>query len=137
MSLKGDRRKIRRETIPEKTPFLMSIALIIPHPLHAIWATFSRREYVVISHCLKLSENYILLVEIGFRSFRMSLMVKLAPKNSQLDQYTLILRKFNCKKVWTTPKKRFFLGASSLRRISYSKGKYLAEEGVEEWRRKI
>ena len=72
----------------------MSIALIIPHPLHAIWATFSRREYVVILHCLKLSENYILLVEIGFRSFRMSLMVKLAPKNSRLDQYTLILRKF-------------------------------------------
>ena len=104
MSLKGDRRRIRRETIPEKTPYLMSIS----HPLHAIQATFLRREYVVILHCLKLSENYILLVEIGFRSFRMSLMVKLAPKNSRLDQYTLILRKFNCKKVWTTPKKRFF-----------------------------
>ena len=87
------------------------MALIIPHPLHAIWATFSRREYVVILHCLKLSENYILLVEIGFRSFRMSLMVKLAPKNSRLDQYTLILRKFNyLDKLDNAQKGCFFLG---------------------------
>ena len=112
------KRRLEKDTEgnhPRKKPFLMSIELIILHPMHAIWATFSQREYIVILYCLKLSENYILLVEIGFRSFRMSLMVKLAPKNSQLDQYTLILRSFNCKKSLDNVQKRlFFLGASSL-----------------------
>ena len=106
------KRRLEKDTEgnhPRKKPFLMSIELIILHPMHAIWATFSQREYIVILYCLKLSENYILLVEIGFRSFRMSLMVKLAPKNSQLDQYTLILRKFNCKKKFEQrPKKVVF-----------------------------
>ena len=70
MCLCKDRRRKRREIIPEKNTIHYSPKLP-PHPLtpHAIWATFSRREYVGISHCLKLSENDILIVDIGCRSF--------------------------------------------------------------------
>ena len=50
--------------------------------------TFSRQQNFVISHCFKLSENDTFIVKIGWRSFmmsfRMSLMVKLAPKNTLL-----------------------------------------------------